>query len=79
MEMLHNKTATRQLSCAADYCAECCEFHTSLLSVTHKMRCEEGCMRNRDPAHSTEASFISRAQRCARGNDKLFFLCSQVR
>ncbi|XP_026193943.1 uncharacterized protein LOC34617699 [Cyclospora cayetanensis] len=77
MEMLPNKSKARQLSCAADYCSECCAFHTSLLSPQHKIRCERGCTQKTRAAQDAEAAFNTKVQRCATARDKRAALCSQ--
>ncbi|KAL8433121.1 hypothetical protein ACSSS7_004098 [Eimeria intestinalis] len=77
-EMLHNKTAARQLACGREYCTECCAYHTSLLSTQQKMRCEKGCLRNTDAARKIEADFTNKVQQCAGGHDKRAALCSAV-
>ncbi|KAL8455770.1 hypothetical protein Emag_000344 [Eimeria magna] len=72
-EMLHNKTAARQLACERDYCSECCAYHTSLLSTQHKTRCEKGCLRNADAAPAMKPNNDAPTWRALPGKEQSVF------
>merc|ERR1712176_466429 len=74
--MLRSDPSFRQMSCAQDFCSECCDYHTSLLKGSEKGSCVKSCRKNDGVASSLETVFLHKIEQCLDKQGAAYAHCS---